>query len=168
MKILERLPISESGWRVLTPEGAEEVKPFQIVVMLSVTAADVAVLPQDAPRIPAVLDTGHNHNFAIRHSQWERWVQLALPLRGQVQIGGSVIPLIAANLWIHPNRDGTVEPGAGSPFLLKLREGIAVYPPLLANPARLPALGLRAIIRNGLRLTIDGASRELTMESTSP
>ena len=45
---------------------------------------------------------------------------------------------------------------------------MAVYPHHIPNPARLPILGLRAIIRNGLKLTIDGAPRELTIEAASP
>jgi hypothetical protein len=35
----------------------------------------------------------------------------------------------------------------------------------MVDPARLPILGLRGLIRNGLKLTIDGSSRELTLES---
>jgi hypothetical protein len=168
MKILDRLPIFERGWMVPTPDGAEVVKPYQIIVLVSITTQDIRELPHDAPRIPAVLDTGHNHNFAIRREQHERWVHLAPPQSGQIEVGGSIIPLQAAHLWIHPNREGTVESSGGSPFLLELKEGIAVYPPLVANPARLPTLGLRAIIQNGLTLTIDGATRELTLESAAP
>ncbi len=136
--------------------------------MVGITAKDVREPPPDSPRIPVVLDTGHNHNFAIRRGQLERWRPLALPRTGQIEVGGSIIPLLAANLWIHPNREGALEPSGESPFLLELKEGIAVYPPVVANPARLPTLGLRGLIRNGLKLTIDGESRELTVESRSP
>ena len=40
-----------------------------------------------------------------------------------------------------------------------------VYPPDVPNPARLPILGLRALIRNGLKLTMDGATQELSLDS---
>jgi hypothetical protein len=168
LKILDRLPISECGWNVPTPDGEEAVKPYQIIVFVSVTAKDLRELPQETPRIPAVLDTGHNHNFAIRRAQLERWVHLALPRTGQIEVGGSIVPLFAANLWIHPNREGTVEANGGFPFMLEIKEGVAVYPPIVVNPARLPILGLRALIRNGLKLTMDGATSELTLESPSP
>ena len=49
-----------------------------------------------------------------------------------------------------------------TPSRSRLDQGIAIYPPNVPNPARLPILGLRALIRNGLKLTIDGATRELT------
>jgi hypothetical protein len=150
---------------VTTPDGTVEVKPYQIIVLVSVTPEDLRELPHDAPRIPVVLDTGHNHNFAIRRAQFERWVQLVLPRIGQIEVCGSIIPLVTANLWIHPNREGTIEASEASPLMLELKEGVATYPPIVSNPARLPTLGLRAIIRNGLKLTIDGEAREVTMES---
>jgi hypothetical protein len=37
-----------------------------------------------------------------------------------------------------------------------MEEGIAVDPPEVANPARLPILGLRGLVRTGLTLLIDG------------
>ena len=104
---------------VPTPDGEEAVKPYQIIVLVSITAKKLRELPHDAPRIPAVLDTGHNHNFAIRRGQLERWVPLTLPRTGQIEVGGSIVPLLAANLWIHPNREGTVEPSGESPFMLE-------------------------------------------------
>jgi hypothetical protein len=72
MRILDRLPISEKGWVVPTPDGAEEIKPYQIIVMVSISDQEVLDLPEDALRIPAILDTGNNHNFAIRQGQLER------------------------------------------------------------------------------------------------
>jgi hypothetical protein len=50
------------------------------------------------------------------------------------------------------------------PFRLRLKEGIGVYPDD-DNPARLPILGLRALVRNDLTLTIDGRRREVTLKS---
>ena len=167
MKILDRLPISEQGWMVSTPDGEKEVKPYQVILLVSITDQDVVELPESALRIPAILDTGNNHNFVIRQKQLQRWVRLVLPPKGQVEVGGSIVSRFAARIWIHPNREGTVEPSGGPAIGLKLAEGIVVYPHDIPNPARHPLLGLRAIIRNGLRLTIDGASRELTMESGS-
>jgi hypothetical protein len=168
MKILDRLPISELGWVVSTPDSEEVVKPYQIIIQVSITGRKVSELPEDAPRMPAVLDTGNNHNFAIRRRHLERWTSPDLPGTGWIEVGGFLVPLLAASIWIHPNQAGSVEPNGQAPFVLAIKEGIAVYPPDIPNPARLPILGLRALIRNGLKLTMDGATSELTLESPSP
>ena len=167
MNILDQLPIFDHGWIVPTLDGAEEVRPYQIIVMVSITGRNISVLPVDVSRIPAILDTGNNHNFAIRQGQFDRWVRLALPQKGKVEFGGSMIPRFAAKIWIHPNRKGTIETRGESAFMIEVVEGIIVFPYDVPNSARLPILGLRAIIQNGLKLTMDGAARELTLESPS-
>jgi hypothetical protein len=156
MKIHQAMP--ETAGRVATPDGSAEVMPYQIVVMVSIAASRVLELPADSPRFPAVLDTGNNHNFAIRQEPFARWTGLTLPKRGLVNVGGTTIPLHAANVWIHPH--------SGGPFRLRMEEGIAVYPPEVANPARLPILGLRGLVRNGLIIVIDGKKREVTISTT--
>ena len=156
MKILTRLPFSEAHSEVNTPDGIVEVKPYQIIVMVSITARSVTELDPDVPRIPAILDTGHNHNLAIRREQLDRWVRLRESERGQIRVRDVRLPLVPANVWIHPNRPGTREAAGRPPFKLEVKEGIAVYPPEVTNPARLPTLGLRGIVRNGLKLVIDG------------
>jgi hypothetical protein len=156
MRIHQSIP--ETAGRVVTPDGAVEVLSYQIVVMVSIAAKKVIALPADAPRFPAVLDTGNNHNFAIRHEQLVRWTDLSLPKRGLVNVGGRTIPLYAANVWIHPD--------LGEPFRLRMEEGIVVYPPDMANPARLPILGLRGLVRNGLTLLIDGKTKDVTVATS--
>ena len=153
------------SWIVSTPDGVKEVKPYQILVFVSITARSISVLPEDAARIPAILDTGNNHNFCDSTGTMGSVGAAALPQKGRVDIGGSSIPRFAANIWIHPNRTGTIDPSGESAFMIELEEGIIVYPSDMPNPARLPILGLRGIIRNGLKLTIDGATRALTLES---
>jgi hypothetical protein len=148
-------PIPETAGRVITPEGSAEVLPHPIVVMVSIVARTVIALPADTPRFPAVLDTGNNHNFAIRHEQLDRWTGLSLPKRGLVKVGGRTIPLDAANVWIHPD--------PGEPFRLRMEEGIVVYPPDLTNPARRPILGLRGLVRSGLTLLINGRTKDLAL-----
>ncbi len=166
MKILTRLPFSEVRSHVGTPGGISEVKPYQIVVMVSITAKNITELDPGVPRIPAILDTGHNHNFAIRREPFDLWVKLNEPERAQIRVGGVRVPLLPANVWIYPNRPGTRESAVRPPFKLELREGIAVYPPEVSNPASLPTLGLRGIVRNGLKLVIDGNRREVTLKTS--
>jgi hypothetical protein len=50
--------------------------------------------------------------------------------------------------------------------MLEVKEGIAVYPHEAANPARLPLLGLRGIVKNSLLLVIDGKRREVTLKTS--
>ena len=163
MRILDRLPFAEEQTSVLTPDGVAVVKPFQIIVWVSLATPDDRTLPPGTPRFPAILDTGNNHNFAIRHEQLERWSRLTLLRRGQVSFNDQIVPLLAAHLWIHPNVRGIAELSAREPFRLQLPEGIAVYPPDVSNPARLPILGLRGLVQNNLLLTISGRSRHVSL-----
>jgi hypothetical protein len=165
MKILDRLPFAKEESRVPTPDGVAVVKPYQIVVWVSLAAHEVLELYPSTPRFPAILDTGNNHNFAIRREQFDQWTGLTLPRRGQVAINDRIVPLLAAHLWVHPNISGIAEPAEREPFRLHLPEGIAVYPSDVPNPARLPLLGLRAIVRNHLTLTIHGRSRYVSLRS---
>jgi hypothetical protein len=81
--------------------------------------------------------------------------QAALPQTGRIHERDRYVPLYGANVWIHPNRPGKRDEFCGeSPFLLRLEQGISVYPDSLAFP-RLPLLGLRALVRNRLHLTVD-------------
>jgi hypothetical protein len=70
-----------------------------------------------------------------------------------------------ANVWIHRNQPGKRDLRAGDPFLLALDEGIAIYPNDGSNYPRLPLLGLRAIIKNNLRLVIDGKGKFVSLNS---
>jgi hypothetical protein len=165
MKILSRLPFLEVHSVVSTPDGIAEVKPYQIIVMVTITAQEIVKLEPGVPGIPAILDTGNNHNLAIRRDQLDRWLTLREPERSRIRVGDARVPLVPANVWIHPNQPGKREASGRSPFKLEVKEGIAVYPPEVANPARLPILGLRGIVRSGLKLVIDGKRREMSLKT---
>jgi hypothetical protein len=94
MKILDRLPFRETRSEFWTPDGPANVKPYQIIVTISL-------------------------------SQRER-----------------------------------IEPDPGMPRFP------AVFPEDLPNPARLPILGLRALVNSELRLIIDGKRREVTLKTS--
>lgn len=165
MKILSRLPFSEGPSEVWTSDGVAEVKPYQIVVTVSVAARGVMELPAGSPRFPAILDTGTNHNFSIRREHLERWARLRLPERGSVRSGGARVPLLGGSVWLHPNRPGTRDLLEQPPVRLDMHEGLIVYPEDIPNPARLPILGLRAIVRNDLQLVVNGRRREVTLKT---
>ena len=115
---------------------------------------------RDAPRFPAILDTGNNHNFAIRQAHLERWAPMILPEAGRVEIGTFIIPLLAANVWIHPNRPGRSIRAGNRRSAWSCSAASSSIRRTFPIPPGCPILGLRGLIRNSLRLTIDGDGPE--------
>jgi hypothetical protein len=166
--ILRRVPIFEQPSEVLVADERVPIKPYQIIVWVSLSPQNVLVLDPRTPRFPAILDTGHNHNFAIREQHLTTWAGLpdTVPPLGAIDLRGTRLPLLAANVWVHPNRAGTRDELSGRPPVpLELPRGIAVYPRDVPNPARLPVLGLRALVVNNLRLSVDGKLRQVTLRT---
>ena len=165
MKILNRLPFSKNPSVVSTPDGVDEVKPYQIVVTVSLTAHRLMEPLAGSPRFPAILDTGLNHNLSIRREHLERGARLPLRHRGRVRSVGDELPLLAGTVWIYPNRPGTTELSERQPIRLEMPEGLIVYPEGVPNPARLPIIGLRALVHNHLTLIMDGKRCEVTLKT---
>jgi hypothetical protein len=156
--ILRDLPFREKDDEVAVGQERVRVKAYQIVVWVSLSPRHVADLPPHAPRFPAILDTGHSHNFSIQDRHLAQWAGLnlqALASLGRAREGGRYVPLHAANVWLHPNLPGARDVFSGRPpFLMRLDRGVAVYPSQHKYP-RLPLLGLRALVRNRLHLAVD-------------
>ena len=138
--------ISDQPGTVATPTGPVLLRPFQIAVDLSLTVGG-----QRSPTFPAILDTGHSHNFSIRHDHLRDWAGLALRQVGLIKVNQQIVPLAECDLVI----DGVV---------LKCLDGIAVYPDHHPAAPRLPLLGLRSLVRNGVRVLIDSQRVELTLK----
>ena len=142
MKILDRLPILEAGWFVPTPDGAEEVKPYQIIVTGQHRGSrGSSSFPTMRPDSRPSSIPGNNHNFAIRQGQFERWTPMILPRSGQVELG--TFPSRSSAPTSGSTRTDRVRSTRAErpPFRLELQRGIAVYPPDVPNPARLPDPG---------------------------
>ena len=140
-----KLRIPDQPGTVATPTGPVLLRPFQIAVSVALSAGVCR-----SPTFPAILDTGHSHNFSIRHDQLRDWAGLALKQVGFIKVNQQVIPLAECDLVIDS-------------ALLKCAEGIAVYPDHHPAAPRLLLLGLRALIRNGVRVLIDGNHVEVTV-----
>jgi hypothetical protein len=156
VKILDRLPYSSDPTVVSAPGGRVRVKPYQIVVAVSVSLQTLREWDRRMPRFPAILDTGNNHNLSISRGHLLRWAGLqpeALPIIGAARERQQRIPLHAASVWLHRNRPGERTLRDQEPHPLKLEEGIAIYPDDIGP--RLPVLGLRALTRNQLHVAID-------------
>ena len=156
--ILRNLPSRKEPDEVVVGRERVAIKPYQIIAWFSLTARNVVDLPPQAPRFPAILDIGHNHNFSIQERHLVEWARLpadGLPSIRQIRERNRLVPLCAANVWIHPNvAEKRDKLSADPPFLLHLDQGIAIYPSELDFP-RLPLLGLRGLVRNHLHLMVD-------------
>jgi hypothetical protein len=168
IQILRDLPFFDHETTIALATGKAVIRPFQVVVWVSITRDDVMSLDSAAPRFPAVIDTGNNHNFSLQEEQLFSLAgtSLANHLRlGRVWIGQQTVPVISANVWLHCNKTGERDAFSGRPAVcLELPEGIAVYPPHVLNAVRLPTLGLRALARNGLRLVVDGKKMRVSLQ----
>jgi hypothetical protein len=74
--------------------------------------------------------------------------------------------LATANVWLYRNEPGTNTPSDLPPIRLGTPDGIVIFPENVPNPARLPILGLRALVRSDLKLVIDGKRREVTFKTS--
>lgn len=92
---------------------------------------------------PAVLDTGHSHNFSISESLLRAWTGLSLPSARTTQVNGIPVPLALADIEVEGHR-------------LRLPDGIAVFPKGHPGITRLPLVGLRALVQNRLKVLIEG------------
>ncbi len=166
--ILRRLPFHENADEVTVGLERVRIRPYQIIVWVSLSAKSVLELPPHAPRFPALLDTGHNHNFSIRRQHLVNWAGIdpaGVPVRGAVREGGRRAQLYRLNAWLHPNQAGERDRFADRPpFCLELPEGVAVYPDEAGFPP-LPLLGLRALVRNKLHLAIDPESQLVNLRT---
>ena len=109
MKILDRLPFSERRSEVWTPDRLATMKPYQIIVTVSLAVRELMEPDLGLPRFPAILDTRNNHNFAISEQHLRSWARITpAESRHHIRVQGRHVPLINAGLWLFPN-----EPGRG-------------------------------------------------------
>jgi hypothetical protein len=153
MKILDRLPIGDEPETITVGAEAITIKRFQIFVWVSIQASSP---------FPAILDTGHSHNFSITESQLAHWAGVPsrqFKLIGTTRLKGEKLWQLEGDFRLHRNRPGTREVGEGS-LPLMLAEGFTLAP---EGSSRLPLIGLRAIVTNRLMLRIDGKRRRVTL-----
>jgi hypothetical protein len=169
--IIRNIPFFDRPTTVQVRGRSVRVKPDQIVVWVSVSEMGLRQLHPDTPRLPAILDTGSNHNFVIRRSQLLEWAGIHpeyVGSLGPTRLHGRRLPQLAANVWLHPNRPRVRDEFAeDAPFLLECQGGIVVIPEKHDQAElRLPVMGLRAVRRNNLRLSIDGRRRLVSIRTS--
>lgn len=172
---IDNCPFFETKQKVKVGETEVEVLPLQPVVWVSVTRAGLSELPPDTPQLLAVLDTGNNHNLAIKEEHLIDWAtlfvgdlpKLAVQARVRSVRGEELIPLFEADVWLHPFPKST----GLQPLNLEVDGGIVCYRkararksrPLSPGP-RLPLLGGLALRSRGLRVLLDYGKLRLKIE----
>src|ERR1043165_7255659 len=113
------LPYYTQKTKITVQKETVEVKAYQIIVWVSISLRQVPQWDAKIPKIPAILDTGNTHNFAISAEQLQRWAGIhpnSLPERKTMREKGQRVPLRSARLWLHTdaepyqlyrNRNGT-------------------------------------------------------------
>ena len=79
-KILDDLPYSDRHETVRVQGEAVRLRPFQIIVWISVHIKGVVALEPNAPRFPVILDTGNNHTLTITERQLQKWAGIRAEL----------------------------------------------------------------------------------------
>ncbi|NUQ64132.1 MAG: hypothetical protein HUU20_16800 [Pirellulales bacterium] len=169
-KILDQLPYSNERGLVLVQGQSIPVMAHPIIVWVAISVKDTIRLPESVSCIPAILDTGNTFGFSIAESQLIEWTGLradSLEVLGPMLINRQELNRHAADVWLCRNQRGKRDVFQDEPFRLELRDGIAIYPSdrPIASP-RLPLLGLRAIDENGLRCTINGKNRRVSLSAS--
>jgi hypothetical protein len=168
--ILRDLPFFDVPTTAAFQSHLIPIRSDQIIVWVGLTESGNVEFDRSRPYFPAILDTGHSHNFSIREEHLIQWGGLDpryLTKFGKVRIGGDHIPLLQADLWLPRNERGAHDrPGDREPFCLELDSGIAVYPRAMPVAPRLPLIGLRALRWANLHLTIDCRRRMVSLRTT--
>lgn len=154
-QIVCRSPIFDDATYVHVAGEKVLIRPYQVVVWVQLKVGEKA-----SPCVPAILDTGHSLNFSIAQDQLVSWADVDLgSLRriGRTRINRQHFSLYAANLLLRANVAGQRDRFRDQKSQeLALREGIVVYPSGDPSAPRLPLLGIRGLLRNGLRTVVDG------------
>ena len=152
--IIRDLPYFDKETNITVRGRVYPVFSYQIVLWVSISPKGLDTLDTSTPRFPAVLDTGFTHNFLIQPDQLKSWAGLMpdhLKPLGQFRAHGELVPLHAANVWLHPNASGERDQFSGAPpFRVELDLGIGICPSAMQRPPRLPLLGIRGLDRADL------------------
>ena len=167
--LLRRLPYFTHPTTVKVHGESKHVKPYQIIVWVSLALKQETEWNPRCERFPAILDTGLTHSFSIQQRHLVEWAGMqpaALPERGHVSERGRRLTTRLASLWLHANQPGHRDHfAARPPFRLDAEDGIVVYPDDGSGYPRLPLLGLRVLTDNHLHLAVRGWRRSVTLRT---
>lgn len=159
--IVNRCPFFKTETQVAIPGGSVVVRPYQIVVWISLRVRQGMSRP-----FPVVFDTGHTHNLSLRTEQLEQWAGINsadVQRIGSARVNQRPVALVRATVLLHRNLRGARDDLRGDPWPLEITEGIALHERGDPFAPRLPILGLRAIVKANLRAVVDGAKFQLSI-----
>ena len=151
-----RVPYFSEKTTITVQKEVVEVKAFQVIVWVSISTDELLPWDPRTPRLPAILDTGTTHNFALTDAHLRTWAGIhAASLRGlgRMRVESTKATLHGAGLWLHTDAD---------PFRLDVYEGIAVFE---GDWPRLPVLGLRALTNSKLQTFIYGDTKQVLIRT---
>lgn len=167
--ILNRVPIPEHDDIGFVGTEHVRLKAYEIIVWVSLTLKETQIWQPLTPCFPAILDTGHTHNFSIQEQHLIRWANLrpqALDRLGDVRHGRRRLPRHAAHVWLHRNVPGKRDRmDSVPPYCLQLPRGITIYPAGPDDFPRLPLLGSRALLASELHLAVNGKKKWANLRS---
>jgi len=168
--IVENLPFRpyETKIRIPGAEAEETVLHRQIIVWVTFTKPDQLELPLAPLRFPAVLDPVFNESFLLTRRQLRAWARMEekdLPAADvpNLRVYDRIVSPRCANLWLHRNEPYERDDLFDDPYPLEIDAGVIISPD--EQRPRLPLLGLRAIESSSLRVTIDGATQLVSIDS---
>jgi hypothetical protein len=102
--ILDRCPFYEEATEARTPSGPILIRSYQIVVWVGLSVRGTLSRP-----FPAVLDTGHSHNFSIKEEHLDLWTGLHVPeikTIGRARVNKQLVELKDAAIAVYSNAPG--------------------------------------------------------------
>src|SRR5437879_3470976 len=105
--VLRNLPFFENVTTVPVGNDRLTIKPYQIIVWVSLAPGRQSEWEPNRPRFPTLLDTGLSFNFAIGEDQLMHWAGLhppSLVVLGHARLSGLPANLLHAQVWLHRNQ----------------------------------------------------------------
>ena len=170
--IVRDLPFSDRSRSMVVGEDIVTIKPYQIVLWLSLADMEPRLPSALDRQIPVIFDTGFNGNLLIHDDQLINWARLRpsqLTQLGKDVVWGQPAQTRAARIWLYANVPGQNEVARNvPPTRLEVSGGIIILPAQrssqpAARRARLPLLGMRAFGSAGLRVVIDYELRRVAI-----
>ena len=167
--IFRRLPFFDRATTLELQGQRIHIFPRQIVVWVSLSMTGRREFAGLTPKFPAVLDPGFTDSFLIHPRLLRQFAGLTpqhlRQTNDSLRAHERVIPIHAADHWLHPNRPNERDEFADRPpFLVELDRGIGIPTTEELYP-RLPLLGAGALRAARLQVVIDYARLLLTVRT---
>lgn len=147
-----------------------DVRPPKVILAMSITMPKEREFSAGLEAIPVILDTGFNRTLQISERHLDDWTSIAkhkLKVLDTTTIDGRAAKIYSANLWLHRTPYKSPSPwDYSNPLLLTAISRIYVVSASGADCwPRIPVLGLEAILKNNLHLSLDARKGSFDLTS---